>query len=139
MTIHRAGLISIIVCGLFVVLPGCNGDKTAEPTKPGVSKPGSDKTGAPDTNAKTNEAPPAKTVEEVPKTKLAKEVPDAGETPTTGEPTGDAGTKAATGVLPEPDFKLKGPELKTPASSPGSKLRDSDKPKLMDLNLKKEE
>ena len=52
------------------------------------------------------------------------------------EPDAEPGSGAAPkGMLPEPDFKLKGPDLAAPTSGPAGA---GTGPKLIDLDLKKE-
>ena len=75
-------------------------------------------------------APPAKAPA---RDKAAPEArPDVGEAAKEAPASPPSGTP---GILPEPDFKLAGPDLKAPTSAPA----DGDsQPKLLDLDLKKE-
>lgn len=102
---------------------------------------------APEAPAADGAATPAAPAGEAPAAEAPKEGAPAGETPAGEAPTGDAAANAEEkkdeggggDLLPSPDFNLKAPELKAPEGErkgiiPGN---SEDKPKLLDVDLKK--
>jgi hypothetical protein len=114
----------IVLSLTLLALVACDSEPKKTPTTPPpVVKP-------------TPPATPATPAADAGKTPVA--APDSAPAPPAA-PAADAGgpdeAAKAPGLLPSPDFKLKGPDFKAPSSNPAE---DSDKPKLIDLDLKKE-
>ena len=103
----------IIPCLAILTLIACESEPVEKPAPPSVA---------------ADAAVPGKKAEPDPAPVEAAE-PDAGPAPS--EPS----AKEEPGLLPEPDFKLEGPDLKAPSSAPAD---GAEQPKLLDLDLKKE-
>ena len=113
----------IIPSVVFLALIACDSSPPQAPVTPvEPAVPASPNT--PDTGAVPPSPAPSGVPDEAP---AEKETPDtAGVEPAKG---------GGAGLLPEPDFQLKGPDLKAPTSAPSE---ESGQPKLLDLDLKKE-
>jgi hypothetical protein len=113
----------IIPSVVFLALIACDSSPPQAPVTPvEPAVPASPNT--PDTGAVPPSPAPSGVPDEAPAEKATPDTAGA-------EPAKSGGV----GLLPEPDFQLKGPDLKAPTSAPSE---ESWPPKLLDLDLKKE-